>query len=96
MPTPHVPSLLSSPGPHYTVQQLSWTVLHAAAHISPFSSASYFYLIFVDSMELEPTFLPVLMDFTLKSTENCLSIIATNLVPNLHYARQEVSLALLL
>lgn len=51
---------------------------------------------FVDSMELEPTFLPVLMDFTLKSTENCPYIIAANLVPNLHDARQEVSLALLL
>lgn len=47
-------------------------------------------------MEMEPIFLPVLMDFTLKSTAKCLSITAANLVPNLYYARQEVSLALTL
>lgn len=45
---------------------------------------------------MQPTFLPVLMDFTLKSIEKCPSIIAANLVPNLYYARQEVFLALLL
>lgn len=47
-------------------------------------------------MEMEPPFLPVLMDFTLKSIEKYPSIIAVNLDPNLYYARQEVSLALLL
>lgn len=51
---------------------------------------------FVGSMEMEPPFLPVLMDFTLKSIEKYPSIIAVNLDPNLYYARQEVSLALLL
>lgn len=33
-------------------------------------------------MEMEPTFLPVLMDFTLKSIEKYPSIIAVNLDPN--------------
>jgi len=62
-----------------------------------FLSLGFIFLFdFVDSMETEPTLLPVLMDFTLKSTEKCPSRIVANLVPNLHYGRQEVPLALLL
>jgi len=75
-------------------QVLSWTLCHAAAHIPSFFLSFIFLFGSVDSADMEPTLLPVLMDFTLESIEKCPSIIATNLVPNLYYARREVSLAL--
>lgn len=83
--------LLVSPGPCYTSQWLDW-IPSSCTHSFLFLSFMFLFDS-VDSMEMEPTFMPVLNDFALKWTEKCPSIIAANLVPNLCYARQEVPLA---